>query len=223
METKKQSPILFSTPMVQAILNGTKTMTRRIVTPQPEMMPQSFPVPVDEFIKQLKTQTKKGFKTLCSTGPCNGMVVPECKFGKVGDLIWVREMFCVGEFSKYYYFKAQDSTYIREYDKPNGTTKWKPSIHMPKAACRIWLEITSIRIERLNSISESDAIAEGIEESLWDEVNKCRVFKYYGLKNAVTDEKASFKSLWRSINGFESWDKNPFVWVIEFKRVDKPC
>jgi hypothetical protein len=216
MKTKKQSPILFSTPMVQAILNGTKTMTRRVVTPQPEMMPQSFPVPVDEFIKQLKTQTKKGFKTLCSTGPCNGMVIPECKFGKVGDLIYVRETFFYADWQHKNCYAADMDAIDLKHFKGSFT----PSIHMPKAACRIWLEITSIRIERLNSISESDAINEGIYKIEY----KGNSFGFEGGNNTgYGTAKGAFNALWESINGKNSWDINPFVWVIEFKRVDKPC
>jgi hypothetical protein len=101
--------------------------------------------------------------------------------------------------------------------------KWKPSIFMPKKKCRIFLEITDVRVERLQDISEEDAIAEGIKKT-WinDDIKQCR------FKNYINDGKGSkspidsFNSLWVSINGKDSWKANPWVWVYEFKVVEKP-
>lgn len=199
----KDYPILFSTPMVQAILKGRKTQTRRVVK-------------IDGMLPYT------GMKPL-STHECGsvfyfwGNKEIKCPYGQPGDVLWVRESFypLISEGLKGKYF------YKADLEKQGFVFKWKPSIHMPKEACRIFLRITNVRVERLQDISEKDAIAEGIEEAEFDRVNNCRVFKYYGWQNAVTDEKESFKSLWQSINGEQSWNDNPWVWVIEFERVKK--
>lgn len=134
-----------------------------------------------------------------------------CPYGKSGDRLWVRETHAWvdnGEDSGFVY-RATDP----DWEETDGW-KWKPSLFMPREACRIRLEITDIRVERLNGISESDAIAEGIER--WPDGN----FKAYG-KYAGKYERAvdSYASLWEKINGQESWAKNPFVWVVEFKKI----
>jgi hypothetical protein len=94
---------------------------------------------------------------------------------------------------------------------------WKPSIFMPKAACRIFLEITDVKVERLQDISEEDAINEGVE-LLPNNRYKYYLSEYFDCINAVH----SFQTLWKSINGAESWEANPFVWAIEFKQITKP-
>lgn len=101
---------------------------------------------------------------------------------------------------------------------------WKPSIHMPKAAARIWLEITNVRVERLQDITDSDSMAEGICE--YNDGTFKNYFTQRGLRTKDGVEcllpKGSFSSLWTAINGLNSWDTNPWVWVIEFKRIEKP-
>ena len=197
MKTKvKYRPILFSGEMVRAILAGMKTQTRRIMTPQPRSVsvPDLDPMPV---IKN--------------------------RFGEVGERLWVRETFCnqadpitdhILE-DKFYY--AADGIEVRKLDDHGftaytkdgrETSPWRSPIFMPRAASRITLEITGVRVERLNSITRSDAMAEGCQGMAGD-----------GEENCVLPEE-EYRDLWNRINGPKSWDANPWVWVLEFKRVE---
>jgi hypothetical protein len=180
MSVKNEKPILFSTPMVQAILEGRKTMTRRIVK--------------DKFL----IQGNPKFSTR------NSELTGVCPYGKVGDVLWVREKFFKHNEHEIWY-AAENFPRIIDTDY----VKWKPSIHMPKAAARIWLEITNIRVERLWEISDEDAKAEGVKpkEGMWFK----RIQRY--------DE--AFSELWQSINGEQSWNENPWVWVVEFKKIKR--
>lgn len=177
----KQRPILFSTPMVQAILAGRKTMTRRVV--KIKELQQSMQIgsisPLD-----------KSF--LVKSGNTNWEV--RCPYGEIGDVLWVRETFC---------FDGENYIF-----KPNGKPyRWKPSIFMPKDAARIWLRITNVRVERLQDISRGDSMSEGCP---FPNIAK------------ETNPSAWFAGLWQSINGEDSWNDNPWVWVIEFERIEKP-
>jgi hypothetical protein len=169
----KEYPILFSTPMVQAILEGRKTQTRRVIQPQPKVI------------------NKHDFKwkNLCYSGMTEihgGTFRLQNPYGWPGDLLWVRETFQIIPPNSIFY-KA---------DKENKVKKgWKPSIHMPKEAARIWLQIKDVRVERLQQISYADAKAEGVEYP------------------------HNFYDLWLKINGPLSWDANPWVWVVEFEVV----
>jgi len=141
----------------------------------------------------------------------------KCPYGKAGDWIWQRESFAKDYF-KYgiHGYKSDWTITAAEYcDEP----KWKPSIHMPFEACRHFLQIESITIERLHDISEQEAINEGVEKNHGG-------YNLYGAKtddfvrlgrNYALTAKESFESLWESINGKGSWDTNPFVWVIKYK------
>lgn len=129
-----------------------------------------------------------------------------CPYGKVGDRLWVRETF--GESWHHaqpdYFYRADDNASIESHPDFDG---WKPSIHMPRLASRITLEITGVRVERLNNIHRSDAIAEGCEMPSQR-------------KGMHRWPEAQFADLWESINGPGSWDANPWVWVVEFKRIE---
>jgi hypothetical protein len=205
---KKERPILFSTEMVKAILDGRKTQTRRVVKIDTlaelkshiEYVPGVFP--------------RYRFKA----GNMEWFVL--CPYGKPGDLLWVRETFCpikqdTGGFR--YEYKADGYEPTMWLDE-----KWKPSIHIPKDAARIWLEITNVRVERLQDISNGDAMREGVES----------IDHGVHWRNYVKDEiscfihpRHSFESLWKSINGSNwnrDWSLNPFVWVVEFKRIERP-
>ncbi len=204
-------PILFSTAMVQAIEAGRKTQTRRIMKEQPVInpedgavliLPELFKLPIGITLDEWK-------KSMLHT----------CPYGIKGDVLWVRESYCPG------YFEGGGSAYKAEWNSIAGEyvtePKWKPSIHMPKGACRYFLEVVDVRIERLNEITEEDAIKEG--------VSRYPSAPIYGYKNYYNDQagfllsaKKSFESLWAKINGDDAWDENPFVWVVEFKRVDRP-
>lgn len=193
-------PIPFSTPMVEAILRGDKTQTRRVVK--------------GEHLDWLNY----GFTPELVADPEN------CFAGtrKVGDILWVRESFKwegdtfwkdampVGQF----YYKADD---------PEGLILgYKPGRFMPKIAARIFLRVTAVRIERLNDISSGDAIAEGVK-FVWDDQLGRYIYRNY-LKPSTTwnDPVTSFYSLWESVNGKGSWSANPWIWVIEFERIEKP-
>ena len=210
----KERPILFSTPMVQAIMEGRKTMTRRIVKPQPEKSPATNTfVPLKEFLSQLNSQTNKGLKEIHTKGNGAGYSFPLCPYGKVGDVLWVRETWQPSANNVFVHFKADCA------DDPGKG--WKPSIHMKKEYARIWLEIVSVRAERLDDITVNDAINEGIKV-VFDEVVKKNQYQDYlnefpNYNNPIN----SFRSLWKKINGAESWDANPWVWVVEFKRINK--
>ena len=260
----KQTPILFSTPMVQAILDGRKLQTIRVVKPQPEEMHSNYPIPVNDFVKDLETLNAKGLCNISSRGATKGMAIPDCPYGQIGDLLWVRETTKVGawdheENTVAFDYKASpeltktpwvqfddDEKFIELTDKlikkldklgiePNvdeenecftykwepgqSPFKWTPAIHMPKAACRIWLEITDIKIERLKDISEEDAIAEGIYEIEYKGIS----FNFSGGNpTGYAKPTGAFNALWESINGKDSWELNPWVWVITFKKVAKP-
>lgn len=192
---KKEHPILFSTPMVQALLEGRKTMTRRICKLQPGE---------GEYYEQLAEDDWAYISLGGMSGPYR------CPYGKIGDTIWVRETWAwhddlIG--SGWYIHKS-----INEKDYPGQ--KWKPSIFMPKEACRMKLEITNIRVERLQDISEEDAKAEGAIpfKQNFDDSDDC-----------WTDgkHKTAYEYLWNEINGWDpnSWNENKFVWVIEFKNI----
>jgi hypothetical protein len=201
-------PILFSTPMVQAILDGRKTMTRRVMNPQP---------------------THFDVKKIVDW---NDVIYPMPKY-KVGDILWVRETTCyvmlddahdLLEGAKdriQFVYKASVHSDWMEYAKEKFGYKWKPSIFMPREAARIFLRVTDIRVERLKDISEKDAIAEGIE--IVNEKVPVKPYKdYLGQYNYYSNPINSFKSLWESINGEKSWEQNPYVWVIHFEKITKP-
>jgi hypothetical protein len=169
----KERPILFSAPMVRAILDGRKTQTRRIMKIQPD-----------------------GRGTRCTNVHFEDWHGRElkCPYGWVGDILWVRETWSKTDSGKYIYAATN-----------NGFNPvWKPSIFMPKDACRIRLQITDIRIEKIQDISKEDVIAEGIDTK----------FLYEG-----THPKWAYFSLWDKINGKGSCEQNPWVWVIEFKKL----
>lgn len=198
---KTDHPILFSTPMVQAILINMKSKTRR--TRGLENINEN----PDAYYLQtlfLHATGRFTFAPVCfSPGSLSDSDIIECKcpYGQPGDKLWVRETFI--EYAP------------NQFEYKSGFTdepiKWKPSIHMPKSAARIWLEITEVRVERLRDITEEDAKAEGAECQLWQTLNN----------TDTTSHRNGFTTLWISINGDESWNKNPWVWVISFKRIDK--
>lgn len=215
----KEHPILFSTAMVQALLAGRKTQTRRIMKPQPEI----YEVDGKEMFRW---NTKKVFSQ-GEVSRINDLFSLTAPYGQVGDILWVRETAQLvgdGEDSYWTHRASEDG---RLWEGTEGWT-WRPSIHMPKAACRIWLEITDIRVERVGEISEEDAVAEGIQE-LFSSLNTDPEVEWaYGEKmyknymwpedpQGLFDPKLSFESLWESINGPESWEANPFVWALTFK------
>lgn len=198
---KKQIPMLFSTPMVIAADNETKTITRRVI--------KSLVIDKDSGYVFLEKKYQFDIHNW------KEKLIPFCPYGEVGDIIYVRETFAVGLSSGFYFFKANYTTNIA----PTGLSKWKPSIHMPKKIARIWLEITDIRIEQLDDISEGDAKQEGIKRG------NCYAdgFMHYDTKTFGAHPVISFQTLWESINKKKhTWKSNPWVWVITFKKTTKP-
>jgi hypothetical protein len=215
----KERPILFSAPMVRAILEGSKTQTRRIIKP------------------------KKGGEIVGVGGPGIAMEkLSDCEFstvvspfGQPGDRLWVRETWqgpLIDEeledefrqspdFFKKPAFCAYRSTDTLDAINADGEELgWRPSIHIPRWASRINLEITGVRVERLQDISEEDACAEGVERM--SAMQGCGLYRNYldALTGYIRPDD-SFSSLWKSINGPGSWGANPWVWVIEFKRAGR--
>lgn len=215
----KEKPILFSGPMVRAILEGRKTQTRRAFNDR-EASLFSAAVALGE-ISDFLNEPQLGENDL-------GYVLDFCPYGKVGDRLWVRETWQGYRQvnPEYDEWEAMDSPKDRHRysfapvyraDEKNLPEKWLPAIHMPREFSRITLEITGVRIERLNEISERDAISEGIE--LRQGPERYPMWKLYNETNMrVSCPIESFRSLWESINGAGSWSANPWVWVIEFRR-----
>jgi hypothetical protein len=218
----KERPILFSTPMVKAILEGRKTVTRRVVTDA---------VGWDAGFKptKVKEQHRDGIQRWeMRNGTVYGLPFFKCPYDS--DVLWVRETWTDevnGKENWYSFFKADfPMTWKDDYGVENtmqvDDLKWKPSIFMPKHICRLRLKIKSIRVERLHDITEEDAIREGVE--VFDKKlpgGELRsLFKNYGHSDGwCYNAKASFYTLWQSINGEESWEANPWVWRIEFEKL----
>jgi len=199
----KERPILFSAPMVKAILSGSKTMTRRVVKQDREGLLDCRPTPAwDAFWKCVA-----------------------CPYGQPGDRLWVRETwaaidgvavrYVADNVSRVFPVSWPQSAAIHGLHARHGN-KRRPSIHMPRWASRILLEITDVRVERAQDISEDDARAEGIAYS--------ERFEGYCTGEAEHfnshDPRQSYFSLWEAINGAGSVAANPWVWVVEFKRID---
>jgi hypothetical protein len=190
----KERPILFSTEMVKAILAGRKTMTRRVVKPQP---PEGLRI---ACIEEDGTHYKEWLYAENNGDPVDSIIY--CPYGQAGDRLWVRERIqnCMGNVA-----------YVSDAHI-DGTADWVwqrdslPSIHMPKGLSRITLEITNIRVERLQEITHKDALAEGVE---------------YDVSKSDGWPLSRFQHPWNSINAKRgySWESNPWVWVIEFKEL----
>lgn len=212
----RELPMLFSAPMVRAIREGRKTQTRRIVKSQPPsderiMVGHFHPTEIYRGEEVPGTETYGAFTS-------DGVWALRCPHGEPGDRLWVREAFHVTNGAQ----RWEDGTVLYRADHGidiGGSyvdcAKWKPSIHMPREFSRITLEIDCVRIERLNDISANDCMTEGIE------LFSGNKFHPPGL-NALDDAiyRDTFIKLWESLNGHNSWNANPWVWVIEFRRVD---
>lgn len=229
----KERPVLFNGEMVRAILDGRKTQTRRVMKIQPELIPLE-----DEF-------GMPGYWIPCNAA--RSMVRNEemriaCPYGLKGDRLWVRETFMdltgtgieanTGLYEGYAYRADTPPGSLGDETRKEYKLKWTPSLHMPRKACRLVLEITGVRVERLNAISHEDAEREGIHTEVWDQTVVARnyaaedaFFQFWSesMSHYVDMHelyRASFRSLWQSIYGAESWKANPWCWVIEFKRVE---
>lgn len=199
----KERPILFSAPMVRAILAGKKTQTRRVVKPKAsESSMASFSAASGWYPDRYNHRREWCMWGVRGTTDHNkqGAWLGRCPYGDVGDRVWVRETWASVNGGAFY--KA-DEPWPEAY---GPEPKWKPSIHMPRWAARIILEVTDVRVERVQAITEEDALAEGV-----DRTNT-------SIPGYATQR---FHKLWDSINdarGF-GWATNPWVWALTFKRV----
>ncbi len=187
LDAMKERPILFSGPMVRAILDGRKTQTRRVVKPQP-------------FHAIVRS---------CSTGAKlddEGKLF-HCPYGCLRDTLWVRETFLLANGGTACYCRADMSSFDAVgFGAMYGG--WKPSIFMPHQWSRITLEITDVRVERVQDISTNDALSEGVSDYSGD------------TKGEMPWPKQAYQILWDSINGKNHpWSSNPWVWAITFKQV----
>ncbi len=223
----KERPILFTGPMVRAILEGRKTVTRRVMKPQPDFLGSMV-------------DPNTPFKTL--DAGLHARIT--CPYGEPGDRLWVRETWHVGKphdktapadilapllaegrgitvlytaggWQSVGPAGREEPIYPDDQPLPDWAGKGRPSIHMPRWACRILLEITAVRVERLQDISEEQALAEGVRGEPCDHARQaCADIGCWG-----DTAKGAFGFLWESLNGEGSWVANPWVWVVEFKRV----
>ena len=197
----KEHPILFSAAMVRAILEGRKTQTRRIVNPQPKNRRGGrWMYCYESMNKKLEGSfyyswpDKKNGNCFSERGP-ESQITYRCPYGQVGDRLWVREAWAVHP-------ETGSLLYWADGTAPENI-RWKPSIHLPRKHSRILLEITSIKVERVQAISQEDALAEGTDSN-----------------PAAADPIGSFAKYWNYINGVESWETNPWVWVVGFRKVE---
>jgi hypothetical protein len=231
-----ERPILFSGPMVRALLDGTKTQTRRVMKPQPVRIGDSTILEWRDGLFQPERL------------PNNSNLLNHCPYGQPGDRLWVRETWrhtassldearaitediasgiAVDWRATYIERCIRDLGFSREdAEMADDFERWRPSIHMPRWASRILLEITGVRVERLQEISRADAVAEGIDR-VENNYGNGPAYCDYGMKNQDDTAEwfnspiASYHTLWESINGAGSWAANPWVWVVEFRRIGR--
>ncbi|MDU9399016.1 hypothetical protein [Pseudomonas sp. zfem003] len=207
----RERPILLAGPRVRAILEGRMTVMRRVMKPQPtpsNMGGHSWPCPIHQTMLHVEQELQNG------EGIWGGLADSACPHGAPGDRLWVRETFATLSAGQYepvkpacgygqeVRFAATDP--LADCDVGVRGYPWRPSIHMPRWASRILLEITAVRVERLQDISDEQALAEGVDQTNTSIPGYAR---------------QRFQDLWESINGAGSWDANPWVWVVEFKRI----
>lgn len=217
-----ERPILFSAPMVRAILDGSKTVTRRVLNPQP---------PAWATVMGWSAFTPPGKMSARGTDPKHG---PSEAFVRLpwqkGDTLWVRETWTSGfgreGSGSYTIFAADGVAELNERSHAKGphynvndrppVMVWRPSIFMPRWACRITVEVTDVRCERLQDISEQDAKAEGAQAANGHP-------ELGAIIGAGPSHREGFAQLWRAINGKRpgcSWGDNPWVWCVSFKRIN---
>jgi len=229
----KERPILFSGPMVQALLRGEKTQTRRVVKGAPE---EAGCAVFSQPWSQPGTSSALFFAG--PTPESQGLAEVRNPYGLPGDRLWVREawnaLYPITNKDVPWYFHELGAEGAREAlaagvtptpiyraseDDPNYPTpddvevgfRWQPSIYMPRRFCRLRLELTEVRVERLQSIGEADAQAEGVRKG-------AQMHRPHGIPN--DSYRLGFKHAWDTINGHASWPTNPWVWAVSFKRVD---
>lgn len=214
----KERPILFNGDMVRALLAGTKTQTRRVVKPQPvwnaDLVPNGWEwrVPIEKG-PLYKWPVASDFSI---------ELARRCPYGQPGDRLWVRETWARDDEDGTMLFRADDNEATRTWEHERIVSglpryRWRPSIHMPRWASRILLEIVSVHVERLQEISEEDAKGEGLYQ---DQAGRWTTYSATEQHREHLNPVEAYRELWESINGDGSWDANPWVWVVEFKRVE---
>lgn len=243
----KEHPMLFSDAMVRALLNGTKTQTRRIVTVNNsyrQCCPKSWPYDLS------RAHADSGLYKMSGVAACEYLHVPfrhpdegweqetsERWYPRwePGDRIWVREPFYIdhidylgplpkehpSDVDELIYYRA-DGTCCQQIPECQcgtvGRPKWKPSIHMPRWASRLTREVLSVRAQRLQDISEADCWAEGIEEAINTLDGGALAAMASRTGYCCESPKIAYACLWESINGAGSWDLNPWVWALTFPK-----
>lgn len=204
----KERPILFSGEMVRALLENRKSQTRRVVKPQPECLR-------DVQALQFHVATEEPLA-----------IGKGCPYGRPGDRLWVKETHHVNHTGEVVHYRADypvdgDPFNADECGEDHGLEgeKWRPSIFCRRQHSRITLEVVAVRVERLQDIGEADALAEGIFRA-----SEALGFYMYDSKgtpgpHCCDTARDTYTCLWESINGPGSWALNPWVWVIEFKRI----
>jgi hypothetical protein len=201
-----------SAPMVRALLSGAKTQTRRVVKPQPL---GGAPTLLEHLLPHQRWATDEAEEEH----------VWKCPYGEPGDRLWVRETWSPDPPIDSSWASTEWNGCGRRIDGVperfqhprfcnysadwlHGPIVWRPSIHMPRWASRLTLEITGVRVEMLQEISVEDCIAEGMQSRMREH-------------DAVCDLRDQYRDLWEQINGRGSWDANPFVWVLEFRKLER--
>lgn len=243
----RERPILFTGAMVRAILDGRKTETRRIVKPQPR---EGTPGRINWH---------SAGRAIAGADPQRLVEFAPCPYGKPGDLLWVRETwgvfdrgsvdpFEVGEvlpdpltveYALAYRATDEDSSVPATWvEAPLGhrvlaaDERWRPSIHMPKWACRLWLRVESVRVERLQHVTNEGAVAEGAtgREGFWSldwsRIGRSSRFAPSGKLTVrdigLTSPRLAFANAWNSIRPENPWGQDPWVWVVAFSRTEAP-
>lgn len=219
----KERPILMSGPMVRAILDGRKTVTRHVM--------RTNHVGYRAFYRWDGEPHRRAMMRCANeSAPGTSVFCEGNRFGVPGDRLWVRETWCYAhpDYHDEAEGRRKGDRPVRELPAPwwchyaatddVDEPKWRPSIHMPRWASRITLEIVDVRVERLHDITEEDARAEGVEQ-----MGACWVHYSTSMDSpwASADARESFASLWESINGPGSWAANPWVWRLEFRRLSE--
>lgn len=222
----KQRPILFSAPMVRAILDGRKTQTRRLLSPQPLFTRDMVMIGGRGVVRTVEGRTY-------TDEECVRGLSYLCPYGVVGDRLWVRETWAAldrdGEDPDVLY-RADYLPGTGRYTSPCNCgwcddgeehAKWRPSIHMPRWASRITLEVTGVRVERLQGLSEADALAEG---PLCTTKPSRRLYRATESDAWEDDPRDAFRRIWERVNYKRegaAWVSNPWVWVVDFKRIEQ--
>lgn len=237
----KARPILFSGPMVRALIEGRKTQTRRVITlPEKRVTKQYGAVdvrnvnywsPPSGISQEGWANPGVNYHTYDpSSGEMIGNHIDPCPYGQPGGLLWVRETWTCYRQTSYEYDEHEQVTGKKDREHYAGTLspvfradnknfpdRWEPAIHMPRWASRLTLQITDVRVQRLQDISELDARNEGV--IFEDDPDEESDFGYhFGIDDGTLggSPKEAFSILWRHINGESSWDENPWIWALTF-------